>query len=120
MSTRDKKEPIFGLDKIPDKVYIKALEQEVSDLKIEVGMLTSYVHELEDSNKELLERVTDLLDSRKFLNYKAAYKEMKILLKEEKDKNLLLRQKYNEKQKEYKKTLNELISLKLKQDGKKQ
>lgn len=48
-----KNKPIFGLSKLPDKAYIKALEERVSELEIERGKDQAYITELEDELKAL-------------------------------------------------------------------
>lgn len=53
MSKNNKKEPIFGLDKLPDKAYIKALEEEITRLNIEKGKTESYIDELSNDIVEL-------------------------------------------------------------------
>lgn len=65
MSKNSKKDPIYGLDKIPDKAWIKLLESRISELEIEKGKLLAYIDELEYYKKEL-----DKLTTEEFKEFK--------------------------------------------------
>lgn len=65
MSKNSKRKPIHGLDKIPEKAWLKILEKRVQELEIERGKDQSYIqeleHELEQLNKLGKEDLKDLL-----------------------------------------------------------
>lgn len=46
---KKKHKKLFGLEKLPTKAYIKALEERVKELQIQQGKDTSYIQELEDT-----------------------------------------------------------------------
>lgn len=56
MSEKSKRTPIYGLEKIPEKAWIKILEKHVRELKVEIGKNESRIQELEYllENKEKL------------------------------------------------------------------
>lgn len=59
MSKSSKKDPIYGLEKIPDKAWIKLLEARIRELETEKGKLLSYIDELEHDKKELSKLTTE-------------------------------------------------------------
>lgn len=106
MSKEDKKKPIFGLDKIPDEAYIKALEEKVSSLEFQLGQERSYTEELsEDMNKLTSILLETDLD-----------KKAKILLKEKQDKIVSLEKSITKLKTQHKKDLSRIINQKLTRD----
>ena len=57
MSEKDK--AIFGLNKLPMPAYVKALKDRISVLEVQAGKDNSYIIELEEVNKTLLELTPD-------------------------------------------------------------
>lgn len=47
-----KHKEIFGLDKLPESGYIKALQEKVSELMVQKGQDTAYIQELEFKLKQ--------------------------------------------------------------------
>lgn len=44
---------LFGLLKVPDRVLLEEAKKEISELKVEIGKLNSYILELEHELKTL-------------------------------------------------------------------
>lgn len=102
MAKGNKHIPLYGLEKIPDKAYIEALQKENSELKLELGKERSYILELEDNLNKL-----ENLSSQELLEKKIK----KQLHKYQVEINKLTREK-DKLQKEYKKVNNLLIEYK--------
>lgn len=104
MSKEDKKIPIFNLEKIPDKAYIKVLQDRVSELAVEAGKDNSYIIELEERLKSLLELTeTDIFQLKKDTIYN---KHSKTIKSQEK--------KIKEYLKTQKKLIGQIMELKMK------
>lgn len=107
MSKEDKTKPIFGLDKIPDSAYIKILQEEISELKVELGKEKSYIEELEEEVKAL-KVINEEVDMKK---------RFKGLLKEKDEKILSLQNQIQKLKFKHKKDLSRIINQKITRDG---
>lgn len=105
----DKEKPIFGLNKLPDKAYIKALKGRISELVVYKGKDTSYIHELEDELKTIKQKI-DNSDSSS-LKKEKLYNEQKTTISKLTRENQRL-------QKNNKELVNRIINLKKQIDEK--
>jgi len=86
---KGKDTPWSGLDKIPDSAVIDQLRKELSEAKVKIGQLESYVQELEDEKNPIRKTMEDYYRKRLSVyerallnadsNHKALVKRNKIL-----------------------------------------
>ncbi|MAO08069.1 MAG: hypothetical protein CL596_05085 [Alteromonas sp.] len=106
MAKQEKHKKIFGLNKLPAKGYIKALEEQVKELKVERGKDQSYIEELEDRLRVIKELTPEELECIKKNNEVIRLRSIKNKLEKDLKKS----------RDEYKELLTKHIQLKLKYD----